>query len=100
MKKKLNLCEERYLEWTNEPFTDLGVLFSTELKLISSLNFNYRLTDIEKAIAQWNKRNLSVLGKVTVVKTILLSKIPHLISLPSLDTNFIKKLEHIHSNYV
>ena len=60
-----------------------------------------RLTDIEKAIAQWNKQNLSVFGKVTVVKSILLSKITHLlISLPSPDTNFIKKLEHILFNYV
>ena len=99
--RHLNLCEERHLEWTNEPFIVLGVLFSTELKLIPSLNFNDRLTDIEKAIAQWNKRNLSVLGKVTVVKTILLSKITHLlISLPSPGTNFIKKLEHILFNYV
>ena len=89
------------MEWTNEPFTVLGVLLSIELKLITSVNFNDRLTDIEKAIAQWDKRNLTVLGKVTVVKTILLSKITHLlISLPSLDTNFTKKLEHILFNYV
>ena len=95
--RETNLFEERHLEWTNEPFTVLGVLFSTELKLIPSLNFNDRLTDTEKAIAQWNKRNLTVLGKVTVVK----SKITHLlISIPSPDTYFIKKLGHILFNYV
>ena len=27
--RHLNLCEERHLEWTNEPFIVLGVLFST-----------------------------------------------------------------------
>ena len=71
--------------------------------MIPSLNFNDRLTDIEKEIAQLDKRNLSVFGKVTVAKTtsILLSKIRHIpISLPPPDTNFIKKLEHILFNYV
>ena len=49
----------------------------------------------------WKKRNLTVLGKITVVKTILLSKLAHLfISLPSPSKVYIKALETIFYNYI
>ena len=49
----------------------------------------------------WKKRNLTVLGKITVVKTILLSKLTHLfISLPSPSKVYIKALETIFYNYI
>ena len=49
----------------------------------------------------WNKRNLKVLGKRTVVKTILLSKLTHLlISLPSPNKVYIKVLETMLYNYI
>ena len=81
------LCKNIHLEWTDEPFSLFGIKFSTNLKDIAELNFTDRLNDIQNSILMWNKRNLTVLGKITVVKTILLSKLTHLlISLPSPNT--------------
>ena len=51
----------------------------------------------------WNKRNLTVLGKITVVKTILLSKLTHLlipVSLPSPNKVYIKALETMLYNHI
>ena len=48
-----------------------------------------------------NKMTLTVLGKITVVKTILLSKLTHLlISLPSPNKVYIKALETMLYNYI
>ena len=52
--------------------------------------------DIEKEIMSWSKRNISTLGKITVVKSLLIPKITHLlISLPRPDKQMISKLEKI-----
>jgi len=47
-------------------------------------------------IYQWSRRNLTVLGRVTVVKSLLLSKLTHLIlTLPDPPQEFIKDLNQI-----
>ena len=95
------LCKNLNLEWTDESFPLLGIKFSTNLKDITELNFTDRLNDIQNSILMWNKRNLTVLGKITVVKTILLSKLSHLlISLPSPNKVYIKALETMLYNYI
>ena len=97
----IRLCKNITLEWTDEPFTLLGIKFSTNLKDITELNFSDRLNDIQNGISMWKKRNLTVLGKITVVKTILLSKLTHLfISLLSPSKVYIKALETIFYNYI
>ena len=45
-------------------------------------------------------KSKTVLGKITVVKTILLSKLTHLISLPSPNKVYIKALETMLYNYI
>ena len=93
------LCEEIDLDWTDEPFVVLGIKISTKLEEMMDLNFLEKLNDIRKNICSWKKRNLTVLGKITVVKTILLSKLTHLfISLPSPDSHYIKTLETLFFN--
>ena len=57
------LCKERKLKWTNGPFSVLGIIFSTNLELISSLNFDVKLRELQNIISQWKKRYLTILLK-------------------------------------
>ena len=83
---------DKNLEWTNSPFSVLGITLSTNLQEIPELNYDDRM---RKSILHWKRRNLTVLGKITVVKTILLSKFTYLLlSIPS-SAIFIKNLESI-----
>ena len=92
----LNLCQRKKIVWTQEPFTVLGVIFSTNIAEIPELNYVHKLATIKNVIKQWQKRRLSVLGKITVVKTILIPKLVHLfISIPKPTDTFIKDLENI-----
>ncbi len=57
-------------------------------------NYNRVLTSIDNLIGQWSKRNLTVLGRVTVVKALRLSKLTFLIlTLPDPSKSFIKNLD-------
>jgi exonuclease III len=82
------------LQWTVEPFSILGVIYTADLHNIEQLNFDDRLSNIQKEITHWSKRNITPIGKITVIKSLLLSKITHLLlSLPRPNALWIKELE-------
>ena len=77
--------EGRYgMEWTNK-FTVLGIDYDVnDMGEITSTNIEKKIIDIKKLIRLWQARKLSPYGKVTVFKSLFLSKITHLLlSLPS-----------------
>ena len=76
------LCKEIKVNWVDKgSFKALGVAFSTDLDSMVSLNYNKAIESLRKQIAMWSKRNLTVLGRVTVVKSLLLSKLTFLFCL-------------------
>ena len=87
-------CQEYNINWTEENFTILGIKFNAALINIDNINFNDKIANLKKEIVSWSKRNLTPLGKITVIKTLLLSKITHLfISLPNPNKELIDELE-------
>lgn len=88
------ICSDTGLQWTTEPFTILGVTYTANLKNMEQLNFDNKLKLVQKDINHWSKRNISALGKITVVKSLLLSKFTHLfISLPKPSSQWIQQFE-------
>ena len=97
----LRLCKEKKICWSQEPFTVLGITFSTNLIEMLDLNYAQKFTTIQNDILQWQKRRLSALGKITVIKTILIPKLVHLfISLPKPSDLYIKELEKMLFQYI
>ena len=61
-----------------------------------NINFKEKLENIVKMIKHWKKRYLTPLAKITVIKSLLLSKLNHLfISLPNPNDLIIKQLNTI-----
>ena len=82
------------LQWGSTEFDLLGLTFSTDMNKIMELNYNKYLPIITTTIKHWNNRYLTPLGKITIVKTFLISKLIHLFtSLPTPSDEFIKKVE-------
>ena len=71
--------------------------FTTDLKSITEINIRKKLTEIQKDLNQWSKRDLTPFGKVMVLKTLIISKIVHL--LISLPTPSIKMTNEINSMF-
>ena len=56
---------------------------------------------IKKDINHWSKRNLTPLGRITVVKTLLMSKVTHLfISLPNPSSELITHLDRLFAQFI
>lgn len=68
---------------------------------MEQLNFDNKLKLVQKDINHWSKRNISTLGKITVVKSLLLSKFTHLfISLPKPSSQWIQQFEKTLYNFI
>ena len=79
-------------------FSALGVTFSNDLSIKEIANINY-ITKIEKAkclVQIWSKRDLTLLGKATVIKSLLLSQIVYIIApLPKPSVSLVKNLNTV-----
>jgi hypothetical protein len=92
-------CNIKYMRdenfvWNPGTFKVLGVKFSTDLTEIGDINFGDKLLAIKRVIKMWKKRKLTPLGKIAIIKSLLMSKLTHLlISLPDPSEQFLKQLE-------
>ena len=86
------LCPEFNLEWTTT-FKLLGITFDNNLTNMET-NFTEKVNEIEKLLNRWYLRYLTPYGKITVIKTLALSKLSHVaLVIPSLSSAKIKNLE-------
>ena len=87
------LCYDYNLPWDNTKCNYLGIEFDVDLNKIVKLNYDKKLVKIKGIMDSWNKRILTPIGKITVIKTLLTSQLNHLfISLPNPNEDFIKKM--------
>jgi len=66
----------------------LGVHYSYNKEVSFQKNF-YKITEIKKQIHQWSWRGLSLFGKVSIIKSLLLPKLVHIFSILSPPSEFI-----------
>ena len=80
--------------WDPGTFKILGILFFTNVNNIVRINYEGKLLATKKVMSMWKNRNITPLGKIIVIKTLVLSKIVHLlINLPDPPEQFIIELE-------
>ena len=82
------------LEWCLT-IRNLGVIFSCNQKVVSSQNFQEKLDKIQKVINIWNKRGLSLFGRVTIAKTFLIPKLLYVSSIIQTPMEIIKRMERM-----
>ena len=88
-------------EWNPKTFDVLGVTFTVDLKNITDNNILKKMNSINIELNQWNKRDLTPFGKITVIKLLCLSKIVHiLISLPSPSTKVLNDLNKLFYDFL
>ena len=93
------LCPDIPLVWDTE-FTLLGIEFDNSLSKMER-NFDTKLDDIRKLLNCWFYRTLSPYGKITIVKSLALSKLSHTaLVIPSLSKQKLKALEQIIFNFL
>ena len=87
--------------WGHEKFELLGITCHVDLNKISELNFISNLNEIENTIKRWNRRILTPVGKITVIKSLLISKLNHMfLALPNPPENIASQLQNTFYTYI
>ena len=82
------------LDWNQNNFEILGIIFSCNLDTMIQLNYVKKLKQIDRDLKQWSKRILTPFGRITVLKPLIISKLNHLfISLPNPSDDLINNLQ-------
>lgn len=96
-KRKSQICYSKELKiiWNPDTFKYLGVIFSTELEKMPSLNYEPKLAEIHSCLNSWSKRKLTPFGKIVLIKTLAASKLTHLLTnLPDPSEKFLSDLNN------
>ena len=81
------------LLWRDAEFNLLGITFNVDLELTTITNHQQTLVKIKNNIKSWNQSYLAPLGKITVIKTFLISQLKHIIlTLPNPSPMVMKEL--------
>jgi hypothetical protein len=90
------ICPNMKLNWSHENFKILGIDFSLDLNCITDINFTKKIKEVKAILKSWQHRKLTLLGKITVIKTLALPKLIHLLtSLPNLPQTKINDLNSL-----
>ena len=82
--------------WNPVTFKVLGVIFCTNMSGIVLLNYENKLVQMRKLLYSWSRRYLTPVGKITVLKTLALSKLTHLfMNLPDPNEAFLEDLSKL-----
>ena len=81
------------VSWKKSQFKCLGVTFSLNVSLIYDLNYKEKLKKMEQTVNCWKTRNLSLIGRVCVIKTLVLPQLIYLFSVLSITSFLFQHVE-------
>ena len=88
-------------EWNPESFNILGITFTTSLNQITDINLDKKYLKLQEDIQRWKTYKLTPYGKITVLRTLIISQIVHiLMALPSPSEPTIKRIENLMFNFL
>ena len=82
------------------PFKALGIWYSYDKNEIQDLNLENRLKNMNIIINIWKSRSLSLKGKITIIKTLILPQINFLFSMIHIPDQILKKIDKILFDYL
>ena len=77
-----------------------GVLFAKDGNYMKARNYEALVEKVGKALAMWEARKLSLLGKILILKTFGLSQLIYILTVIELEQEQYKKLERMFLNFL
>ena len=79
------------LHWNPKVFQKFGIKFTTNIKEISEIKFENKLFEMKQIINRWMKRVITPLGRIAIIKILLISKLNYIfLTLPYPPAFFLK----------
>ena len=89
------LSSMKNINLTKESIKILGVHISYNKKIQDDLNFTKTIKNLCNVIKLWSMRKLTLEGKITIFKSLAISKIVHLKIITKVPNTVIEKLKQI-----
>ena len=92
---KLKHCKDKIdnINFRDKPVKVLGLYFGIISKECDKLNWETKLEKTKNLMTSWEKRNLSLLGKILIVKTLIIPQFTYIASSTVLNKTHIDLLE-------
>ena len=98
--EEINTCKN--IKWSPGPINILGMKIPiTDKNAIFKLNLEDKIKNVKQTIKIWECRKLTILGRVNILKSQLLSKFTYVFSvLPNIPSHFIEEIQNICFKFV
>ncbi|KAL9967304.1 hypothetical protein ACROYT_G025504 [Oculina patagonica] len=73
-------CDKSEISWVKGKVFALGIWFATDRKTMLRCNYEVRIKKIESVIESWQFRRLSLIGKITIIKSLLVSQLVYILT--------------------
>ena len=93
--KSEKLYPEKDFNWQNTKVKALGVWLSTDPEITTKLNFSEKIENMRNCLGCWTVRRLSLIGKITVLKSLVASQVIHLLSPLQSNSQIIKQINDL-----
>ena len=98
--KNLGLRMYGQILWTGNPVKCLGIYIGHNKLKCYKRNWEDKIENAEKVLKIWSRRNLSIFGKVKVIKTYALSKLIFPATMLAADDKSIKRLTVLFHSFI
>ena len=98
---RIKYLQHLNMVWNPVEFKILGVWFTQDLKGMEIKNYNDKMTEVRALFKAWLKRLITPLGRIAVLKSLILSKLIYLwMLLPNPPDSFIKELQKLCFSFI
>ena len=91
--KNLSITKPYGLQWKDSSMKSIGITFHRDPDQTIELNFQNKLTSVRNLLNIWSQRNLSIKGKITVIKSIILPQVLYICSNLAVPEWFVSKVD-------
>ena len=98
--ESVQLCGMKSVNLLNDSVKILGIHFSYNSDILRENNFIDVIDKIEKVISIRRMRSLTLSGKITVLKTLVLSKIVFMSFLSNVPISIIEQFEKLQNDFL
>ena len=92
--------EDIGIDKVNKPMKILGIYFTYNWQKFQELNFENIIKSIQKSIIAWRWRNLTLIGRIQIIKTFAIPKFMFRASLISLTKEIVKQVNSVLYNFI
>ena len=89
-----------YIDINKKAFKTLGVWFCGDSHISNNLNYKFRIQKVEKLLFIWKARCLSLKGKITILKTLVVPQFVHLFSTIFTPASVLKTIDTMFFNFL